>query len=459
MVGILDEHCCHRQVSLVIGRCEGNGIRCLFHGWKFAVDGTVMETPNVPDPAFKTRVKAKAYPVREKGGLIWAYLGPPELEPAFPHYPWFDVPDSNRINAYAVDNCNYVQVFEALVNSSHLNILHTDGLGASKKLENLNFAAAADMAFDAGPRIEVDDTDFGFHYAALRGGEAPGQETHVRITAVTAPFFVANPNEDLWMCVVPINDYQCVHFHVFFHPERRMNEEPLRSNMLKHVGLDDEALRNYNMTYDTVAAPGGPDRRNHFLQNRASLKQGKFSGFHSFTQEDAAVVMSAGPIKDRTQETLGPSRRRGHALLPHDDSDGEIGRGRRIADRRRRRSPSHTGPQRNPPARGGLARARAAASRDQPLARGARDRGHSLLKRRGGRLCRRGETSLDLEPAIRRPSRLPVARGAAVSCERRVERSARANRLRRVDRLCRCARPVVCEPAAIDAGSPCGAHP
>jgi hypothetical protein len=107
--------------------------------------------------------------------------------------------------------------------------------------------------------------------------------------------------------VVPINDYQCVHFHVFFHPERRMNEEPLRSNMLEHVGLDAEALRNYNMTYDTVAAPGGPDRRNHFLQNRASLKQGKFSGFHSFTQEDAAVVMSAGPIKDRTQETLAPA--------------------------------------------------------------------------------------------------------------------------------------------------------
>ena len=136
VVGVLDEHCCHRQASLVIGRCEGNGIRCLFHGWKFAVDGTVMETPNVPEPYFKTRVKANAYPVREEGGLVWAYLGPPESKPAFPHYPWFDVPDYNRINAYAVDNCN---------------VLHMDGLGTSKKLENLNFAAAADMAFDAGP--------------------------------------------------------------------------------------------------------------------------------------------------------------------------------------------------------------------------------------------------------------------------------------------------------------------
>ena len=306
-VGILDEGCCHRQASLVIGRCEGNGIRCLFHGWKFAVDGTVMETPNVPDPAFKTRFRAKAYPVKEAGGLIWAYFGPKDLQPAFPRYPWFDVPASNRINAYAVDGCNYVQVFEALVDSSHLNILHMDGLRASGKLEDLNFAAAAEMAFDAGPRIEVDDTEFGFQYAALRGGDDPGQETHVRVTAVLAPFAVANPNEDLWMCIVPINDYQCVHFHVWWHPERKMNEEPLRSNMLKHVGLDEEALRKFNMTYDSLADPDQPNRRNHFRQNRASLKHGKFSGFHSFTQEDAAVVMSAGAIKDRTKEMLAPA--------------------------------------------------------------------------------------------------------------------------------------------------------
>jgi len=86
-----------------------------------------------------------------------------------------------------------------------------------------------------------------------------------------------------------------------------MGEEPLRSNMLKHVGLDDEALRKFNMTYDSLAEPEAPNRRNHYRQNRASLKQGKFSGFHSFTQEDAAVVMSAGPIKDRTKEMLAPA--------------------------------------------------------------------------------------------------------------------------------------------------------
>ena len=304
VVGILDEHCCHRQASLVIGRCEGNGIRCLFHGWKFGVDGTVMETPNVNDPSFKHRIKAKAYSVREAGGLIWAYFGPADLEPEFPRYPWFDVPAGNCLNAYVIDSCNYVQVFEALVDSSHLNILHIDGFKATQKLENLNFAAVAEMAFDAAPRVEADDTDFGMHYAALRGGTKPGEDVHARITAVIAPFAVANPNEDLWMAVVPIDDEHCIHFHVFWHPERKMNEEPLRSSQLKHVGLDQELLRRYNLTYDTYRSPSQPTRYNHYWQNRELMKAGKFSGFHSFTQEDALVILSAGPIKDRSKELL-----------------------------------------------------------------------------------------------------------------------------------------------------------
>ena len=77
-VGILAEACCHRGASLLIGRVEDCGIRCIYHGWKFAHDGTVMETPNVNDPRFKERFRQKAYPVKEAGGLIWVYLGDPK---------------------------------------------------------------------------------------------------------------------------------------------------------------------------------------------------------------------------------------------------------------------------------------------------------------------------------------------------------------------------------------------
>lgn len=131
-VGILDEGCCHRGVSLALGRVEGCGIRCIFHGWKFAADGELIDTPNVSDPNFKARVRAKSYPVREAGGLIWVYLGPKELEPPFPHHPWFDIDPRHRINTYLVEPSNYVQVLEALYDSSHLNILHSTGLDTAQ---------------------------------------------------------------------------------------------------------------------------------------------------------------------------------------------------------------------------------------------------------------------------------------------------------------------------------------
>ncbi|HEY5271744.1 MAG TPA: Rieske 2Fe-2S domain-containing protein, partial [Acidimicrobiales bacterium] len=86
VVGILDEQCCHRGASLAFGRVEECGIRCLYHGWKYAVDGTILETPNMADSRYRQAIKAPAYPVCEVGDIVWVYLGPPELippEPAF----------------------------------------------------------------------------------------------------------------------------------------------------------------------------------------------------------------------------------------------------------------------------------------------------------------------------------------------------------------------------------------
>src|SRR3546814_14187591 len=83
-----DEYCCHRGISLTLGRSEKCGLRCIYHSWLFATDGTVLETPNIPDPRFKTRFKAKAFPVREAGGLIWTYLGLPEDMPDFSDFPF-----------------------------------------------------------------------------------------------------------------------------------------------------------------------------------------------------------------------------------------------------------------------------------------------------------------------------------------------------------------------------------
>ena len=304
-VGLLDEFCCHRNASLTLGRVEGCGIRCIYHGWKFAVDGTVMETPNVADPNFKNRFKARAYPVREAGGFIWTYLGSVEQQPAFPNWPWFDLPASNRLNAVAVVECNYVQVLEGLVDSSHLSVLHFGQLAASGDTD-LDFAkVTSHMQFDAAPRIEAETTDFGFHYCAQRKiATEAGERVEARVTAFLPPFVVANPNKDLWFAVVPISDDRTLFHHVWFDSETRFGEEPLRSQQLKFVGLDAEALDRHGMSLATCDSDRRPGYANNFHQSRDALRKGHFTGLHSFTQEDMAVAASAGVLRDRTKEML-----------------------------------------------------------------------------------------------------------------------------------------------------------
>lgn len=305
VVGVLDEGCCHRGVSLSLGRVEGCGIRCLFHGWKFAANGELVDAPNVADENFRKRVRAKSYPVREAGGLIWVYLGPAELEPAFPHYPWFDVEPKHRINAYLVEQCNYVQTMEALWDSSHLNFLHQGPLAHGGDIDLEFGKKTQNLLLSSAPRFEAEPTEFGFHYAAMR---PDGDQEIARIQAFIPPYSEHNPNGDLWMSVVPIDDHNSIYFHVWWDTSREIGEEPYRSEHLKYIGLDDEALRKFGMTYDSINDPAKPYIHNGFRQDRAAMRAGKsFSGFHSFTQEDSAVLMSAGSLKDRSNEHLATS--------------------------------------------------------------------------------------------------------------------------------------------------------
>jgi nitrite reductase/ring-hydroxylating ferredoxin subunit len=302
-IGILDEACRHRSASLALGRVEECGIRCIYHGWKFAWDGTVLETPNVPDPEFKKRFKARAYPAREAGGLIWVYLGPAERQPAFPHYSWFDLPDANVLaTAHRVD-CNYVQVLEGLLDSSHLGILHMDGLRRSD-VSQLGFARKINsMQFNLAPSLEVQDRSYGFDYVALRDS-GDGGGTEARVTAFVAPCITFNPNGDLITAVVPIDDRSSTFVHVFWDKGQAIGEEPLRSRQLEFVGLDDGSLHAFGV--DRTSRPEDrPAWHNGFRQDREAIHAGRsFSGLPGLIQEDVAVSVSGGTIRDRSRETL-----------------------------------------------------------------------------------------------------------------------------------------------------------
>lgn len=299
--GLYAEHCLHRGASLQLARAEGDGLRCIYHGWKFAVDGQVLDTPNVADPKFKERIKGRTYPVREAGGLLWAYMGPADKQPAFPTWPFMEQDDAHRINAMAVVNCNYVQVMEGLVDSSHLTVLHASGLAKTNGAE-LDFAKkTTHMQFDASPAIEADETDFGFHYVAMRKA---GDKRMARIASFASPCFVANPNGDLWFAVVPVNDERCNFFHVWWNPEKAIGLEPLRTQQLEFVGLDEPTMAKYGMTAATCDSEQAMSWRNGYRQDRSLQRAGHFTGFDSFSQEDAACSVSSGALRDRTQEML-----------------------------------------------------------------------------------------------------------------------------------------------------------
>lgn len=302
-VGVLDEYCLHRRASLALGRVEEGGIRCLYHGWKFGVDGTIQETPNHCDERFRARFKAPAYPVREAGGLVWAYLGPKELEPPFQLYEFFGGGPENRCVFRINTPCNYLQLWEGGTDSSHVGILHCNLANPEWKvkpafapgLEDYESVALANG--DNAPMLDIENTEYGFHYAAKRQGpNAPdGTETSsVRATAVIFP-----------TCrIIPLTQYQFFVFEVPQDDQRTSTyiiahgPKAFDRQQMKHVlGLDKPHL------WDEKTGDYKVGLFNNFGQNRDVMNE-VWSGLGGLVPEDASIGASMGPIVERHKEVL-----------------------------------------------------------------------------------------------------------------------------------------------------------
>src|SRR4051794_39897140 len=189
-VGLIQNNCPHRGASLFFGRNEEAGVRCVYHGWKFSVDGTCVDMPNEPaESDFKQKVRATAHPCTERGGVVWAYLGsqdsmtqPPELE-------WTRVPESHRIVTKRIQYCSYLQNVEGEVDSSHVSFLHSKPNSAA---ESAGIKADASltplpdyMARDRAPRFFVLPTEYGMLIGARRDAESDSY--YWRITQFLMP--------------------------------------------------------------------------------------------------------------------------------------------------------------------------------------------------------------------------------------------------------------------------------
>ena len=303
-LGVLGEFCAHRKASLFFGRNEECGLRCLYHGWKFDVDGNVVEMPSEPTGSgFPARVKHTSYPSREAGGFVWIYMGPAEAMPAFEPPPWAPSGQERVSIARIMVSCNWAQVMEGQIDSAHSSSLHASDMRPAQ----VTTAGAADTHWtrpsnDKNPRIQVQITNYGMRYAAIRRPIA-NAETHnyVRITTYIAPFIALippNSSYNVASVIVPNDDTTSTFSFIAWGSHAScIEQEAWRKFCVLQPGID----------VDGDYKPILRHAANNYLQDRQKMRLGNFTGVSGIPNQDIVMWESMGPIADRTTERLGAS--------------------------------------------------------------------------------------------------------------------------------------------------------
>jgi phthalate 4,5-dioxygenase len=299
-VGVLDERCPHRMASLFWGRNEEGGLRCAYHGWKWDIEGRCLDVPNTPEgESYRDKVTAyAAYPAVEMGGLVWAYMGPPEQRPEAPDYEMNAVPAANRYISKMFIAGNWMQGMEGDIDSSHVSFLHGRADNAAAELTRMGRMEGA-MFQDKMPRWAFKETGYGIMLAAQRTG--PADSTYWRVNQWLMPSFTmiaAKPGTPIHFQVrVPVDDEHQVYYRIIWHPERALTESELYTAREGGVNFP-EIIPGTFKPRET--------RENNYLIDRALQKTGSsFTGIKSIPAQDWAVQEDqGGPIADRSIEHL-----------------------------------------------------------------------------------------------------------------------------------------------------------
>ena len=301
-VGLLSRYCPHRGASLFFGRNEEAGLRCVYHGWKFDVNGECVDMPNEPvECVFRNKIRQTAYSTREAGGVIWAYMGLLATMPELPKLEWTLVPETHVYVHKRFQHCNYLQNVEGEVDSSHVSFLHHEF-----QAEKFNAALAGQLllarAKDSAPKFLVKETDYGLAIGARRNWDAA--QYYWRVTQFLMPSFTLIPSEAgspiNFTAAVPVDDTNMVGFTVTWRPDRPMDEDDRRT-IESWTGAYAEVDPR---TFESVA-----NQANDYLLDREKQRSENFTGMRGIREEDIAVQENqfGGPIADRTKEHLGTS--------------------------------------------------------------------------------------------------------------------------------------------------------
>jgi phthalate 4,5-dioxygenase oxygenase subunit len=296
-LGVIDEFCAHRGVSLWFGRNEEGGIRCPYHGWKYDVTGQCIDVPSEPaESGYCERIKLKSYPLLERGGVIWIYMGPPELQPPPPEWEFATVAAPQSYTSKRSQECNWLQALEGGIDSSHVSFLHsgalnTDPLFKGAKGNQYNLS-------DLKPVFEVVPSEGGLSIGARRNAEEG--KFYWRITPWVMPCFTLVPprgdhpmHGHFW---VPIDDENNWAWSFDYHPTRALSAGELQA-MKDGQGIH---VKYVPGTYRPLQ-----NKDNDYLMDRAAQKAGvSYSGIEGISMQDASLQESMGFIQDRTRENL-----------------------------------------------------------------------------------------------------------------------------------------------------------
>ena len=296
-LGLMDEFCAHRGVSLWFGRNEENGLRCPYHGWKYDTTGQCVDVPSEPvESGYCKKIKLKAYPLIERGDILWTYMGPPELQPDLPEFEFAMVGPKKRFVSKRHQECNYLQAMEGGIDSSHVSFLHSGALerdplfkGAKGNQYNLK---------DFQVKFEVVESEGGLLIGARRNAEDGNY--YWRITQWVMPCFTAIPprgdhpiHGHFW---VPIDDNTCWSWSYDYHATRDLSEVEVQAMNDGH-GIHVALIPG---TFIPVQ-----NKDNDYLMDRAAQKARiSYSGISGIAIQDSSLQECMGYIADRSKDNL-----------------------------------------------------------------------------------------------------------------------------------------------------------
>lgn len=305
-VGVMDEACPHRGASLALGRNEKCGLRCVYHGWKIAPSGELLEAPTHPENFALSKLTTRAHPVHEAQGIVWTWLGKGKAPP-FRKLAFSDLPHDHVFAATVVCNCNWLQPLETLWDVFHAQILHNQTNRRSRRggayFSTEGRTTDSGLRFDY-PEMLVEATPYGFSYT----NSDSAKRTHFRFIM---PFIQHHaiepgPNADRGLQIsVPIDDNRTLLWMIFFN----------RTTPLKPDGFAMQGMGRVPDLNDFVRHRGPRTAENRWGQNREAMESGEsFSGVLGESMlvtifgEDLMAIESQGQV-DRSAEQLAPTDR------------------------------------------------------------------------------------------------------------------------------------------------------